>query len=161
MKPLRNISWFLDRRSGFTLVEMLVVLVLMGLIAGSLAPNLAGATKQIQTDKLIADLIDLDAKARVLAGRHRVCYFEVEDAQSRITLNVIDEQAELLLVIEIPEFMDLTLDQDTDQNRMAMTFDRLGHTPDYRYTISVDDSTTLIGFNGLSGWHEVSREAHP
>jgi len=161
MESLRDASRLTNRRLGFTLVEMLVVLVLMGLIATSIVPNLAGTTRRTQTDKLISDLIDLDARARVLAGRHRVCYFEVKDAQSRISLSVIDEQAESVLVVEIPEFMTLTLDQDTQQNRMVMTFDRLGHTVDYRYTITDGDSTILIVFNGLSGWHEVSREARP
>lgn len=161
MSVSRFISRFTDRHRGFTLVEMLVVLVLIGMIAASITPNLAGTTRRTQTDKLLADLIDLDAKARVLAGRHRVCYFEVEDAKNKITLSVIDEQVELVQTIEIPEFATIVLDQDAEQGRAVMTFDRLGHTSNYGYTIAVDETTIHIAFNGLTGWHEVSREVRP
>ncbi len=158
MNVFRQSSRFIDRRIGFTLVEMLVVLVLMGMIAASIIPNLAGTTRRTQTDKLIADLIDLDAKARVLAGRHQVCYFEVEEAKNQIKLSVIDEQAQSVQTIEIPEFATVVLDQDVEQGSMVKIFNRLGHTPDYGYTITVDETTIRIAFNGLTGWHEVSRE---
>ena len=157
----RQPSRFVARRRGFTLVEMLVVLVLMGMIAASIVPNLAGATRRTQTDKFIADLIDLDAKARVLAGRHQVCYFEVEETKNQITLSVFDEQVELVQTIEIPEFATVMLDQNTGQDRMVKTFDRLGQASDYGYTITVEKTTIRIVFNGLTGWHEVSREVRP
>jgi len=157
----RQPSRFADRRLGFTLVEMLVVLVLMGMIAATIVPNLAGTTRRTQTDKFIADLIDLDAKARVLAGRHQVCYFEVEETKNRITLSVIDEQAQSVQTIEIPEFVTVVLDQNTDQDRMVKAFNRLGHTSDYGYTIIVDETTIRIAFNGITGWHEILREVQP
>ena len=161
MSVLQRTSRWRYRRFAFTLVEMLVVLVLMGMIAATIAPNLAGTTRRTQTDKFIADLIDLDAKARVLAGRHQVCYFEIENTKNQITLSVIDEQVEPVQTIEIPEFATIVFDQNTDQGQMVKTFNRLGHTSDYGYTITVDETTIRIAFNGLTGWHEVSREVQP
>ncbi len=161
MTVFQRPSRFVARRRGFTLVEMLVVLVLMGMIAASIVPNLAGTTRRTQTDKFIADLIDLDAKARVLSGRHQVCYFEVEETKNQITLSVIDEQVESVQTIEIPEFATIVFAQDAEQNRMVKTFDRLGYTSDYGYTITVDETTIRIAFNGLTGWREVSREVRP
>ena len=161
MSVSRCTSRFTDPYRGFTLIEMLVVVVLMGMIAASIIPNLAGTTRRTQTDKLIADLIDLDAKARVLAGQHQACYFEVEDAKGQIMLSVIDEQVELVQTIEISEFATIVLDQNAEQGRAVMTFNRLGHTSNYGYTIAVDETMIRIAFNGLTGWHEVSREVRP
>ena len=161
MIVLNRTSWHLSKRLGFTLVEMLVVLVLLGLIAASIAPNLAGTTKRTQTDKLIADLIDLDARARVLSGKHRMCYFEYDETHHQIELFVVDENIESVQVIDIPDFALLHIEQGIEQGRMVITFNRLGQTSDYQYTLTIDEDTIRIAFNGLTGWHEVSREVRP
>jgi len=161
MSVLNRTSRHLRKRLGFTLVEMLAVLVLMGLIAASIAPNLAGTTKRTQTDKMIADLIDLDARARVLSGKHRMCYFEYDETHHLIELFVVDEHIESVQVLDIPDFALLHIEQSVEQGRMAIIFNRLGQTDDYQYTLTLDEDTIRIAFNGLTGWHEVLREAHP
>lgn len=150
-----------NKRFGFTLVEMLVVLVLMGLIAASVAPNLAGTTKRTQTDRLIADLIDLDARARLLSGKHRMCYFEYDETYHQIELFVVDQDVESIQVVDIPEFALLSFEQNRGQGQMAITFNRLGQTDEYQYTLTIDEDIFHIAINGLTGWHEVSREARP
>lgn len=161
MSVLNRTSRCLNNRLGFTLVEMLVVLVLMGLIAASIAPNLAGTTKRTQTGKMIADLIDLDARARVLSGKHRMCYFEYDETHHQIELFVVDENIESVQVIEIPGFAMLHIEQGIERGRMAITFNRLGHTDDYQYTFTLDEDAIQIAFNGLTGWHEALREVLP
>ncbi|PCI11332.1 hypothetical protein COB72_01085 [bacterium] len=161
MSVLNRTSWYLSRRSGFTLVEMLVALVLMGLIAASIAPNLAGTTKRTQTDKMIADLIDLDARARVLSGKHRMCYFEYDETHHQIELFVVDENIESVQVINIPNFVVLNIEQGVDQGHTATIFNRLGQTENYQFTLTMDEDTSQIAFNGLTGWHEVMREVRP
>lgn len=154
-------SWKLSKYLGFTLVELLVVLVLMGLIAASIAPNLVGTTRRTQTDKLVADLIDLDARARLLSGKHRMCYFEYDETHHQIELFVVHKKVMSVQMINIPDFAMLDMEQRIEQGRMVITFDRLGKTDDYQYTISMDQEAIQIAFNGLTGWHEVSREVLP
>lgn len=161
MSVLNRTSWCLSKRSGFTLVEMLVVLVLIGLIAAYIVPNLAGTTKRTQTDKLIADLIDLDARARVLSGKHRMCYFEYDETRHLVELFVVDENIESVQVIDIPDFARLHIEQGKEQGRMVIIFNRLGHTDDYQYTLPLDEDAIQIVFNGLTGWHEALREVLP
>lgn len=146
---------------GFTLVEMLVVLVLLGLIAASIIPNLSGTTRRTQIDTLIADLIDLDARARVLAEQHQVSYFEYEEQLNLITLYVIDDQVVPVQTIDVPDFVEMTLQQSDDGNEKTVSLNRLGHTTDYRFTIDIDQSVIQLMFNGLTGWHVLVREVSP
>ncbi len=151
----------IDHRLAFTLVEMLVVLVLMGLIAAAVAPNLAGTAQRTQLDQLIAELIDLDAQARVTASAHKVCYFEYDDLQQQIVLSVIDEQAVDIQTIDIPGFVTVELEKISVQTAPVVIFNRLGHTSDYSYTIILEGETIRLSVNGLSGWHEIIREVNP
>jgi len=143
-----------SRLTGFTLVEILVVLVLFALIAGAIAPNLSGASKRSQTDKLIANLIELDARARVLAGRHRACYITFDEAQNQLQLTVIDDAAEIVQTFDIPHFAEFEFANDSQ----AVVFDLFGQTNAYRYRVAVDQISIQIDFNGLTGWHEITRE---
>jgi len=151
----------IGRQLAFTLVEMLVVLVLMGLIAAAIAPNLAGTTHRTQLDQLIAELIDLDAQARVSASVHKACYFEYDDLQEQIVLRVIDEQAVDVQTINVPRFVTVELEEISEQSAPVVVFDRLGHTFDYSYTIILEEETIRLSVNGLTGWHEVVREVNP
>ena len=151
----------ISRRLAFTLVEMLVVLVLMGLIAATIAPNLAGTTQRTHLDQLIAKLIDLDAQARVTASAHKACYFEYDDLQEQIVLRVIDEQAVDIQTIDIPGFVTVELEELSEQSTPVVIFNRLGHTSDYNYTIINEEETVRLSVNGLTGWHEIVREVIP
>jgi len=142
-----------SRCPGFTLVELLVVLVLFALIATTVAPNLSGTTRRTQIDTLIAGLVDLDARARVLAGKHQVCYIQNDQEHLQLQLMVIDEESALVQEIVIPDFIALEL----GQNRTAITYNQLGQTDDYFYIAETDEATIRLGFNGLSGWHEIRR----
>jgi len=151
----------IDHRLAFTLVEMLVVLVLMGMIAAAIAPNLAGTTQRTQLDQLIAELIDLDAQARVASSAHMACYIEYDDFQEQIVLRVIDEQAVDVQTIDIPGFVTVELEKNSEQGAPVVVFDRLGHTSDYSYTIILEEAMIRLSVNGLTGWHEIVREVNP
>jgi len=141
------------RCSGFTLVELLVVLVLFALIAATIAPNLSGTTRRTQIDSLIAGLVDLDARARVLAGKHQVCYIQYDQINMRLQLTVIDEVSALVQEIVVPDFAAMGIDQDAT----AITYNRLGQTDDYLYIVDTGEETIRVGFSGLSGWHDIQQ----
>ncbi|MEZ6032027.1 MAG: prepilin-type N-terminal cleavage/methylation domain-containing protein [Planctomycetaceae bacterium] len=73
------------RRRGFTLVELLVVVAIIGLIAGIVAVRTTGVTRQARLEWSIGRLIQLDGELRSFArSRGRGVSFECELGTNRV-----------------------------------------------------------------------------
>lgn len=59
MKTIRN----LKRRSGFTLVELLIVIIIIGILAGAMMMLAGSGTDRAEATKIISDLRSLKAAA--------------------------------------------------------------------------------------------------
>lgn len=59
MKTIRN----LKRRSGFTLVELLIVIIIIGILAGAMMMLAGSGTDRAEATKIISDLRGLKAAA--------------------------------------------------------------------------------------------------
>lgn len=140
--------------SAFTLIEVLSVVVLVGLIAGALAPNLARRSRSAQLERFKSGLIEFDALARQLAlkgGRVSVRY-ETDDEAVRLF-----EQRERPMEIRslpVPDTIQLhPIGFDS-----AVVFDANGCTRGYGYMIQADSAVHRLAFHGVSGWYEVTRD---
>lgn len=141
-----------SKTMGYTLVELLVVLVLLGMMAAMVAPNLFSTSQRAQQEQFVAELVDLDTRARVLSGRHEKCFIHFDMDKSQIQLAVVDEELKVIQRARVPEFATLGFDHEINM----IVFDRLGRSKDYGYRILFDELPVKIRFNGLSGWHETT-----
>ncbi len=139
------------RMRGYTLIEVLAVVVLMGLIAAVFVPSLASTSRLSQLQRLRADLIDLDTRARQLAVQGSSVTLRLQDEPRSLVLYQHLDQPRQLHSIVIPDEYELELLIEA----IAVTFDANGQSPDYGYLIRSDMGVDRINFNGLSGWHEV------
>jgi len=144
---------FHSKDLGYTLVELLVVMLLLGLMAAMIAPNLFANPQRAKQEQFVAELIDLDTRARVHSGRHDMCLIRIGENQSQIQLAVVDEDLVVIQRVQIPDFATAGFDQAID----SIEFDRLGRSKDYGYRISFDELSIKVRFNGLSGWHETTK----
>tara|TARA_R110002072_G_C7977582_1_gene535731 strand:+ start:9140 stop:9598 length:459 start_codon:yes stop_codon:yes gene_type:complete len=138
---------------GYTLVELLVVMLLLGLMAAMTAPNLFATSQRAKQEKLVAELIDLDTRARVLSGRHDMCLIRFSENQSQIQLVVVNEDLMVIQRVQIPDYATAEFNRAID----TIEFDRLGRSKDYGYQILFDELSIKVRFNGLSGWHETTK----
>jgi prepilin-type N-terminal cleavage/methylation domain-containing protein len=138
-----------SRIHGFTLLELLAVLVLVSLVTASLVPSISTVSDRAVKDQLIADLIDLDARARLLAEGHVSSTIRLDPSSDRLQLIVRNPKESLIQEVHIPDSVLLGFEKPSDE----LHFDRFGRTFDYAYIIRFDKAFTSIRFNGLTGWH--------
>jgi prepilin-type N-terminal cleavage/methylation domain-containing protein len=138
---------------GFTLIEIAAVVFLLALVMSALIPSIAKRSDQAERARLIAELIDLDARARLLAQRHDDCFIRFQESGSVIVLTVVEENTSTILQrVDIPAR--ITLSFSTGVN--AAAFDHAGHTAGYSYSFKDVSVSTTIRLNGLTGWHELA-----
>lgn len=134
---------------AYTLLEVLVVVVLMGLIAAVLIPRLAGTTTKANRDRLVSELIQLDAHARLLARRGERCTLRWDPEQHSVDLLHDRSSPKPVRVIGLDEQFFLIDQLD------AVEFDSFGRSKDYTLRVWDDQMSVELRFNGVSGWHEV------
>lgn len=64
------------RRGGFTLLEVLLVLVILGVLAALVVPNLLGTQERALINKTSADIAGLEETLELYAVEHRAQYPE-------------------------------------------------------------------------------------
>lgn len=57
-------------RGGFTLTELMVVLLVMGIVAGAVTLSLAGPKRRAELDDVVGEVVQFDLLARQYAARH-------------------------------------------------------------------------------------------
>ncbi len=141
------------RIRGYTLVEVLAVVMLMGLVLAALVPNLLGASDRARMDRLIAELIDFDVRARLLATQDGGCLIEHEPGKNTVVLRDPSSDRSKTLVIAAPPPVGIEFQGETQR----VVFDWLGESSSYAYRITTPSTRTLLAFNGRSGWYELQR----
>ncbi len=119
----------LSRRSGFTLIELMVVVVVMAILAGAVAPSIVSATRRTGLDataRRLADLLDFASAAAVarrqpvtvnLDAERHVCW-AVTWAPTLPWLAESETPEERTLVqLELPERISVTLVRDSGQEQ--------------------------------------------
>lgn len=61
MKALFRIIKYLKKENGFTLIELMVVIIILGILATIVAPRLVGRTEQAQRTKAVVQVRNLEA----------------------------------------------------------------------------------------------------
>lgn len=135
---------------AFTLVEVLAVIVIMAIIAASLAASLGGASDQAQFMQVLADLRDLDARGRMFARTSEGAAELAIDADARrIRLSGAGSD-DVVAQRSWPGGVSVTF--SADRPVTSVIFDRAGRSIDYSVRITADSSRATLRFCGLTGW---------
>jgi len=136
-------------RSGFTLIEVLAVVVLLGLTAVTLAPSLGPTRELFEARAIREQLRDLDARARLLArtsgpvalavthGGHRVLLLETPSGR---TVEQVDLGRDRELRLYAPESVS------------SIPFTSAGCSPDYQVVLREGREKDAWKVSGESGW---------
>jgi len=136
---------------GYTLIEVLAVVLLLGLISVSFLPSVVQISEQSRTRKTVSDLLQLDARARLLSARgqtHQIRY--TADRLVLESTNIGDDPVEVSSV-QIPEKFDITLSDESG----VIQLDAFGVSPHYSLTLKSDEVQVEITYNGISGWYSM------
>lgn len=112
MKRLKQIGKSIQNRKGFTLIEMLIVLIIVGLLMAIIIPNVAGQKNRIETraKENIAEIVitQLDTAQLVKPGE-------------AITLNLLVEEGYLTQKQsdEAQRLLNLSPSESLDANRVG------------------------------------------
>ena len=143
---------------GITLIETLVVLVLLGMLAGVGAVALAGASTQANIMAIYTDVLDLDGKARSASLGGESVLMKLHD--HRVEL-VSMKNKESLASRSLKPSLDLQwLDGTGFEYISTLRFNSRGQTRDFQLAIGVEGESSprkQWTISGLTGWPEPMR----
>ncbi len=135
-------------RAGFTLLEMLAVVAILGLSAAALAPSLAGTSYRGTAYSARAALLELDAQARIHSRSQGPV--ELVAAEHDVTLKDL-RTGRVVRTLELDVGVRLELGVEAEAPRLV--FDSRGCSPDYRIHLKfggLDEESWRV--LGLTGW---------
>lgn len=147
------------RRGGFTLIEVLAAVTIVALATAALTVGLGAADANARLRALTADLIDLDARARLLARTDGACElrFPRDEAEREVTLVLLGRE-DMFTSVALPmngRVEARTLDGHPLE---AVRVDRSGRSVDYRVMVALDELAATWAVAGLTGWVEWEEE---
>jgi type II secretion system protein H len=119
----------LSRRSGFTLIELMVVVVVMAILAGAVAPSIVSATRRTGLDataRKLADLLDFACAAAVarrqpvtvnLDAERHVCWAVTWAPRLPWLAESETPEERTLVQLELPERIGVALVRDFGQEQ--------------------------------------------
>ncbi len=78
----------MNDRHGFTLVELLVIMVIVGILAAIALPKLSGAREKAFVASMEADLRNLSSSQEIYHSNHQVYSDDLTDLQVRVSQGV-------------------------------------------------------------------------
>ncbi len=147
-------------RGAFTLTEVLAAVTIVAIATAALTVGLGAADSNARLRSLTADLIDLDARARLLAKTDRVCELRLPpETEPEVVLALVRQDGRFSTV-QLPQGARVQATTLDDQPLEVIRFNRSGRTLDYRVTVTLEELTSEWTVAGLTGWVE-RQEAQP
>ena len=149
-----------DARNGLTLLELLAVIVLLAMIAGTLAVNLATVDESASLRASAGQWQEMDRRARLLArtGQSSTIIEVHQQLQGStlITLRQVGSD-DVISRLELAPGTSV----DVEPVGTAITFSRSGASIDYGVRLQHADTSSTIAWSvhGLTGHFDVQPEA--
>ena len=141
---------------GFTLLEMLAVVALLGLIATTVSMRLVATDQRTRERTALAMILDLDARARLLAQRGQMVELRLdEDHRVVVTL----ASGECVFARALPIGVEARLLVGSEPGHVV-PFDLRGRSPDYRVRVGNAEGGAEVSISGLTG-ASAREEARP
>lgn len=139
---------------GFTLLELIAVLVILGIAAGFVTFQYASPLKKAQLDRTVSQLKDIDLFARRLARNEEV-HVHVLKRFNGITIEVASAGKTLVRTYELPKSTELEIQDTSGRVLQGVVFSPLDATIDYRVEVKDGNYRRTIEFAGGSGHAKV------
>lgn len=135
---------------GFTLLELVAVLVILSLAAGLVTVQYAAPLRKAQLDRAVSQVRDIDLFARRLSRNEQVRMQLTDDAKGP-AIDIFLSGEDRFRRYEFPSSLEI-LFQDHSGNPMDfVVFSPLDATLDYRVVVQNGRSRRLVDFAGGSG----------
>ena len=134
---------------SFTLIELLAVIVIITLTAGTVSVGLVSANTSAQLQTAVSQWRDLDARARTLSRALGPVTMRYQVQRTLVQLSIL-ESGELLAEITLPRNVSARV--VTEGPTDTVIFDRLGRSLDYNVTLTLDNSIIAWHVCGLTGY---------
>lgn len=136
-------------RDGFTLLELLGVLAILGLVAATLAPSLASATGRSAGFRLRAAILEMDARARILARRLGPIELALVEGELALTAR---RTGASLQALRLGPGASLQLAGPDAKPRVE--YDELGRSADFTFRLADEAGAERVWrVAGLTGWN--------
>ncbi len=151
-----------DVRRGFTLVEMLVVLVLVGLLSGTAAvmvrQPLSRARRQFAISQL--QLLDLTARERSRQGKWVRLTFDLKEQRVELRDERGESRGQPLVLKRKEEQIHRILGAEKNaDDTFSITFDRYGMSPTYAVGVGASEPDWLLVL-GVTGQTYLFKDAN-
>ena len=140
---------------GFTLLEVLGVVVLLSMVAGTLTVHVASVSDAARFRAAGARLVDFDARARLFARSEGPVLLAVGDGGRELTLSQV-HTGERLLRVDLGERASVALEVEPRQSWVLI--DKLGRSVDYELELTSGERRSRWRISGASGWVEAVEE---
>ncbi len=144
------------RRSGFTLIELMAVLLLMGLLSAAAVLRFSGTTRRAQFEWSLERLMVADRRLRthsVTSGRSASLAFEIGSGRLECVFGSQRESTsnvELGTRISVTRF--LTAARHVETGKVEIPYDPYGHSETFAIELEgPGDQSTWLLFAGLTG----------
>ena len=147
-----------DRNAGFTLIELMAVLLLLGLIAAGVSVSLASSHRRAQMSDVVGQVVQYDTLARATAREQGApMRVRVSLQSSTLSREIVEdarrgERASSLVLppgYSVGQVRVGTTRTSFGQTSIAVS--SLGQTADYAIRIDGKDQRQWVMFVGLSG----------
>ena len=140
---------------GFTLIEVLAVVLLLSMVAGMLTVHVGRVSDSARFRAAGARLVDFDARARLFARSEGPVLLAVGDGGQELTLSQA-QTGEPLLRVDLHEGTSVALKVEPRQSWVLI--DRLGRNVDYELELTRGERMSRWRIAGASGWIEPVAE---
>ncbi|NND02016.1 MAG: prepilin-type N-terminal cleavage/methylation domain-containing protein [Acidimicrobiia bacterium] len=141
-------------RLGFTLIELLAVIVILSLTLGVGITSLATIDNAARFQRARTSILDLDARARLIARRGTPVEIDIQRADGTWTARVrrIETGETLASFAEHGSIEAELITLAQPQDGVRVPFDARGRCPDYSVRLQHRDHAEEWAINGLTGW---------
>ena len=153
----------MSSRDGFSLIEMLCVLVLISMISVSVSLNWVGMYQDVQHKAQIEKIIDVDFKARRhAADRHKNCQLIFDLQQQTIQSSRWVQGKEKFIPSRLATGNQIskvrTTSNQVSEKQLVIPVSDLGATPTYAVQLMHQEESRWIIFAGRTGQSQTVEE---
>jgi prepilin-type N-terminal cleavage/methylation domain-containing protein len=138
------------RRTGFTLVEMVVVVIVLGLSASIVALRMAGPLQRARAESAAQTFLNIDHFARTLSDGRNV-KLVIDTSDQPVQLKIIDSAGEVLRQWSLPSTITIRCESIASEVIEVIRYPHSGGTTDYRVIITDGYASLNILIAGGTG----------